>query len=65
MVSAEFCGTAFGDKRRSDRLVRIGEALARDPGFSFPDAMALERLMEWATTFDSVAIASGSIKSVE
>ena len=41
-IHNEYRGAQFGDKRRSDRLVRIGEVLARDPDLSFPEAMASE-----------------------
>jgi len=44
--SGEYKGAALGDKQRSDRLVRIGEVLARDPALSFPEAMASEGQLE-------------------
>jgi hypothetical protein len=36
----------WGDERRSARLERIGETLARDPSRSFPEAMASEGQLE-------------------
>src|SRR5215831_1754036 len=42
----EFRDASLGDKRRSVRLERIGNALALDPGRSFPDAMASEGRLE-------------------
>ncbi len=45
-LSSEHKGAALGNKRRSDRLVRIGEVLARDPTLSFPEAMASEGQLE-------------------
>jgi len=38
-IEDEFAGAELGDKRRSDRLVRIVEALGRDPRLTFPEAM--------------------------
>lgn len=45
-IASEFAGAHLGDKRRSDRLVRLGMQLARDPGLSFPDAMGSEGQLE-------------------
>ena len=44
--SGEYPRAALGDKRRSDRLERIGGLPARDPGLSFPEAMASEGQLE-------------------
>jgi hypothetical protein len=41
-VSEEFEGAALGDDRLGCRLVRIAQALARDPASGFPRAMASE-----------------------
>jgi hypothetical protein len=41
-IEVEYEGARLGDKRRSDRLVKIAETLARDPDLSFPAAMASE-----------------------
>lgn len=45
-IELEFRGGEFGDKRRSDRVERIGTVLARDPTLSFPEAMASEGQLE-------------------
>jgi Transposase DNA-binding len=45
-VEVEYEGARLGDKRRSDRLVKIANTLARDPGLSFPAAMASEGQLE-------------------
>ncbi|MBX3212374.1 MAG: transposase [Labilithrix sp.] len=45
-IREEFRGAALGDARRSARLERIGEALSRDPGCSFPEAMGSEAQLE-------------------
>lgn len=38
-IEGEFAGARLGDKRRSERLIRVAEALARDPRLTFPEAM--------------------------
>jgi Transposase DNA-binding/Transposase DDE domain len=45
-IEAEFRGAEFGDKRRGERLERIGATIAREPGLSFPEAMASEGQLE-------------------
>lgn len=45
-VGGEYEGARLGDKRRSDRLVKIAGTLAREPGLSFPAAMASEGQLE-------------------
>lgn len=45
-IGLEFRGGDFGDKRRGERLERIGSVLARDPGLSFPEAMGSEGQLE-------------------
>lgn len=45
-IALEFRGAGLGDKRRSERLERIGLELARDPGLSFPEAMGSEGQLE-------------------
>lgn len=46
VIDAEFRGAELGDRRRSERLERIGVQLARDPGLSFPEAMGSEGQLE-------------------
>ena len=60
-IGEEFRGAALGDARRSVRLERIGEALARDPAGSFPEAMGSEGQLEALYRFlnnDAVTIQS-------
>lgn len=45
-IEEEFAGARLGDPRRSSRLVKVGVALARDPGLSFPRAMGSEGELE-------------------
>jgi hypothetical protein len=45
-IGMEFRGAVLGDSRRSKRLERIGVELARNPGLSFPEAMATEGQLE-------------------
>ncbi len=45
-IRDEFRGAALGDARRSARLERIGAALSREPGRSFPEAMGPEGQLE-------------------
>ena len=46
VIAADFRGADLGDRRRSERLERIGVQLARDPGLSFPEAMGSEGQLE-------------------
>ena len=45
-IALEFRGAVLGDKRRSERLERIGLELARNPGLGFPEAMGSEGQLE-------------------
>jgi hypothetical protein len=45
-IGLEFRGAVLGDARRGARLERIGRALARNPGHSFPEAMGTEGQLE-------------------
>jgi hypothetical protein len=45
-IAEEFRGADLGDRRRAHRLERIGVTLSREPGSSFPEAMASEGQLE-------------------
>lgn len=61
-IGEEFRSAPLGDPRRSARLERIGEALARDPASSFPEAMGSEGQLEALYRFlNNDAVNIGSI----
>jgi hypothetical protein len=45
-IASEYQGASPGDPRRSRRMERIAQDLARDPGLSFPEAMGNEGQLE-------------------
>lgn len=45
-LEREFEGASLGDQRRSTRLVRIAEAIAKNPSAGFPKALASEAELE-------------------
>lgn len=45
-IASEYRGAVLGDRRRSERLERVAQDLARNPGLSFPEAMGTEGQLE-------------------
>jgi hypothetical protein len=45
-VGTEFEGAVLGDRRRTERLTEIAQALELDPALSFPRAMASDAALE-------------------
>jgi hypothetical protein len=45
-IASEYRAAVLGDRRRSARLARVAQDLARNPGLSFPEAMGTEGQLE-------------------